>query len=212
MTKVQRPRDMSQLDYLWLYFGGYKVKNEQSEEPSDSVLLTEKSINEIVQGISNGYISQIQYREHPTDNSLSQIVGLSNTGEEVSIVDVPKEIHVKDFKIKEITQEDIDKGVEGVSIGTKVISLTLTNNEEFIVPMYSVSGGDTTSIQTRVVDGQIMSTLKIDSQNNSMSPIKIQEGENGIYGSILLSQKQDSIQITQESDGSLSGNIIWNDI
>lgn len=210
MNKVQRPRDMSQLDYLWLYFGGYKVKNEQSEEPSDSVLLTEKSINEIVQGISNGCISQIQYREHPTDNSLSQIVGLSNTGEEISIVDVPKEIHVKDFKIKEVTQEDIDKGVEGVSIGAKVISLTLTNNEEFIVPMYS--GGDTTSIQTRVVDGQIMSTLKIDSQNNSISPIKIQEGENGIYGSILLSQKQDSIQFTQESDGSLSGNIVWNDI
>lgn len=212
MNKVQRPRDMSQLDYLWLYFGGYKVKNEQSEEPSDSLLLTEKSINEIIQGISSGCISQIQYREHPTDNSLSQIVGLSNTGEEISIVDVPKEIHVKDFKIKEITQEDIDKGVEGVSIGAKVISLTLTNNEEFIVPIYSVFGGDTTSIQTRVVDGQIMSALKIDSQNNSMSPIKIQEGENGIYGSILLSQKQDSIQFTQESDGSLSGNIIWNNI
>jgi len=40
-NNIQRPHGMSQLDYLWVNFGGYKISNEASSIPQEDVILTE---------------------------------------------------------------------------------------------------------------------------------------------------------------------------
>lgn len=43
-----RPAGMSQLDYLWLNFGGYEVSNEVADLPREDVLVTEKALSTLV--------------------------------------------------------------------------------------------------------------------------------------------------------------------
>jgi hypothetical protein len=45
----QRPQGMSQLDYLWLNFGGKSIANETSPTPSEDIILSEKAVTALVQ-------------------------------------------------------------------------------------------------------------------------------------------------------------------
>ena len=48
MNTPQRPAGMSQLDYLWLNFGGRRIENEASTTPQEDVLLTEKALTKLI--------------------------------------------------------------------------------------------------------------------------------------------------------------------
>ena len=45
---IKRPQGMSQLDYLWLNFGGRRIENKASTTPQEDVLLTEKALTELI--------------------------------------------------------------------------------------------------------------------------------------------------------------------
>lgn len=85
-------------------------------------------------------ITQLIYRDHPEDTNKVQLVGLSSEGEELAVVDMPKEVHVYQVKTRLITQDDIDAGSQ-YPVGTLVLSIVLTNGEELLTSLPSGSTG-----------------------------------------------------------------------
>lgn len=206
---IQRPHGMSQLDYLWVNFGGYKVSNEASSIPKEDVILTEQALTDLIQKSTSGGITALTFREHPTKTDTMELIGTSINGSVLTIVEMPKEVHVKSFSHRTVTQTDIDNGVP-YPINSEVLSIVLTNGVEYLVSLEELNliirGGDTDTVSTNVTNGVVNSHLKIDSGNNSISVVEIKSNNNGIYSNLKISQKNTGLELTKEEDG-LSGKI-----
>lgn len=94
-----RPSDMSQLDYLWLNFGGKQVASELSDNPSDDKLLSEKAISALIKKIEGSGlgIAELRYDEDPLDPTMMRLTGMLPTGDPLTMVRIPKEVHVAGF-------------------------------------------------------------------------------------------------------------------
>lgn len=206
---IQRPHGMSQLDYLWVNFGGYKVSNEASSIPQEDVILTEQALTDLIQKSTSGGITALAFREHPTKTDTMELVGTSINDSVLTVVEMPKEVHVQSFSHRTVTQTDIDNGVP-YPINSEVLSIVLTNGTEYLVSLEELNlvirGGDTDTISTNVTNGVVNSHLKIDAGNNSISVVEIKSNSNGIYSNLKISQKSTGLELTKEEDG-LSGRI-----
>lgn len=206
---IQRPHGMSQLDYLWVNFGGYKVSNEASSIPQEDVILTEQALTDLIQKSTSGGITALTFREHPTKTDTMELIGTSINGSVLTVVEMPKEVHVQSFSHRTATQTDIDNGVP-YPINSEVLSIVLTNGTEYLVSLEELNlvirGGDTDTISTNVTNGVVNSHLKIDAGNNSISVVEIKSNSNGIYSNLKISQKSTGLELTKEEDG-LSGRI-----
>lgn len=206
---IQRPHGMSQLDYLWVNFGGYKVSNEASSIPQEDVILTEQALTDLIQKSTSGGITALTFREHPTKTDTMELIGTSINGSVLTVVEMPKEVHVQSFSHRTVTQTDIDNGVP-YPINSEVLSIVLTNGTEYLVSLEELNlvirGGDTDTISTNVTNGVVNSHLKIDAGNNSISVVEIKNNSNGIYSNLKISQKSTGLELTKEEDG-LSGRI-----
>lgn len=206
---IQRLHGMSQLDYLWVNFGGYKVSNEASSIPQEDVILTEQALTDLIQKSTSGGITALTFREHPTKTDTMELIGTSINGSVLTVVEMPKEVHVQSFSHRTVTQTDIDNGVP-YPINSEVLSIVLTNGTEYLVSLEELNlvirGGDTDTISTNVTNGVVNSHLKIDAGNNSISVVEIKSNSNGIYSNLKISQKSTGLELTKEEDG-LSGRI-----
>lgn len=206
---IQRPHGMSQLDYLWVNFGGYKVSNEASSIPQEDVILTEQALTDLIQKSTSGGITALTFREHPTKTDTMELIGTSINGSVLTVVEMPKEVYVQSFSHRTVTQTDIDNGVP-YPINSEVLSIVLTNGTEYLVSLEELNlvirGGDTDTISTNVTNGVVNSHLKIDAGNNSISVVEIKSNSNGIYSNLKISQKSTGLELTKEEDG-LSGRI-----
>lgn len=206
---IQRPHGMSQLDYLWVNFGEYKVSNEASSIPQEDVILTEQALTDLIQKSTSGGITALTFREHPTKTDTMELIGTSINGSVLTVVEMPKEVHVQSFSHRTVTQTDIDNGVP-YPINSEVLSIVLTNGTEYLVSLEELNlvirGGDTDTISTNVTNGVVNSHLKIDAGNNSISVVEIKSNSNGIYSNLKISQKSTGLELTKEEDG-LSGRI-----
>lgn len=206
---IQRPHGMSQLDYLWVNFGGYKVSNEASSIPQEDVILTEQALTDLIQKSTSGGITALTFREHPTKTDTMELIGTSINGSVLTVVEMPKEVHVQSFSHRTVTQTDIDNGVP-YPINSEVLSIVLTNGTEYLVSLEELNlvirGGDTDTISTNVTNGVVNSHLKIDAGNNSISVVEIKSNSNGIYSNLKISQKSTGLELAKEEDG-LSGRI-----
>lgn len=201
--KPPRPANMSQLDYLWTYFGGYSVSEEASTIPQNDVILTESAITKLISTSAGGGIVKLIYRNHPTNADLIQLVGANIDGTEITVVDMPKEVHVTNFGSSVVTSEDIDKGCP-FPIGTNVIALVLSNDKRFYFNLDAyivgsgISGVDTNTIRTKVVNGIISSDLKIKSTNNV---VEINSDKDGIFADLKISSQNTGVVIEKQDDG-----------
>lgn len=208
-NNIQRPHGMSQLDYLWVNFGGYKISNEASSIPQEDVILTEQALTDLIQKSTSGGITALTFREHPTKTDTMELIGTSINGSVLTVVEMPKEVHVQSFSHRTVTQTDIDNGAP-YPINSEVLSIVLTNGIEYLVSLEELNlvirGGDTDTISTNVTNGVVNSHLKIDAGNNSISVVEIKSNSNGIYSNLKISQKSTGLELTKEEDG-LSGRI-----
>lgn len=199
-----RPLDMSQLDYLWLNFGGFHVENEASAIPQEDVILTEQALTDLIQKSTSGGITTLTYKKHPTKDGVMQLVGTSLNGSELTVVEMPEEVHVSSFSHRKVTQTDIDNGVT-FPIDSEVLSIVLTNGKEFLVSLEELNliirGGETDTINTKVTNGVVNSHLKIDSGNNTLSVVEIKSSEAGIYANLKISQTNKGVEIFKADDG-----------
>lgn len=206
MTKL--PKGMSHLDYLWTYFGGYGVSNEPSDIPQEDILLTESAITKLISTSAGGGIVKLLYRNHPTNQDLIQLVGVNIDGTEITIVDMPKEIHVIDFGGSIVTSEDVDNGCP-FPIGTNVIRLILSNGNRFYFNLdkyiagSGIKGIDTDTISTKVLNGIISSEVKI--KPDSTSSVILKSDSSGLYADLKIKEENEGVILN--SDNGLSAAI-----
>lgn len=204
-----RPLDMSQLDYLWLNFGGFHVENEASAIPQEDVILTEQALTNLIQKSTSGGITTLTYKKHPTEEGVMQLVGTSINGSELTVVEMPEEVHVQSFSHRKVTQIDIDNGCQ-FPIDSEVLSIVLTNGDEFLVSLEELNlvirGGETDTINTKVTSGVVNSHLKIDSGNNTLSAVELKTSAEGIFANLKISPTQLGVELVKAEDG-LQGRI-----
>lgn len=202
---MARDNNMSQLDYLWTYFGKYKVSEQVSDNPSDENILTEKALLDFINAsiLSRKVVSTLLYRKSNKPNTM-EIVGVGTDGAEVTSIEVPAEVHVEKFEIRLITQEDIEKGSE-IPLDSKVLSLVLTNGTEFLVSLeqlnLEIQGYESDTIKTDVVNHVVKSDLKINKGNNTLSVVKIRTNNDGIWGDLEVSPKTTGVVLTKQVNG-----------
>lgn len=207
----QRPPNMSQLDYLWLNFGGREISSEVSPTPSDDVILSEKAVTELIKKLqkTGGGITSLMYDDDPLDPTQTRLTGLGIDGSIVTFTRMPKEVHVIGFVARKVTQEDIDNGFE-YPLGSDALVIIMSNGEEHLVSLAELNlvltGGETNSIYTDVKKGVISSELKIDKGNNELSVIKLKSGSQGVSASLELSDEDTGVNLTTE-DGKLKASI-----
>lgn len=199
-----RPANMSQLDYLWLNFGGRKIATEASTNPSDDVILSEKAITTLVQNLQNSgvYIADITFDEDPLDKSMMRLTMWSLNGSIIKTpIKIPKEVHVAGFVGRKATQADVDKGFK-YPVGSQLLSITLTNGDEFLLSLEElnlvITGSESETIINRVENGVVTSAVKIDRGNTEISAVKIKYTSNGIYANLEISDDQTGIELVRE--------------
>lgn len=203
MTKVvQRPQGMSQLDYLWLNFGGYQIGNSPSSTPQQNVILNELAVTSLIKNATNGGILNLQYKDHPTNSDLMQLVGTAIDGQVVSFVDIPKEVRVQSFTGRTVTQVDIDNGCK-YPHGSKVLSIVLTNGKEFLVDLNSLDlvlkGAETKTTISEVIDGKVYNHVKIDKV--SLSVIELKETSYGVSAHLNISPDKTGVKLSASTNG-----------
>ena len=214
MSKYARPAHMSQLDYLWTYYSDYSISNTTTDDPTQTVL-TEQGVIDLINNIvisANG-VSQLVYRQHPTATYLMQIVGLDLNGNELTSIDVPKEITIANFSDHIITSSDIDLGCP-FEIGTTVILLEQSDGTRYYINLdkyrTSISGSETDSIKVTVSDeGVISADLKTDNED---SVITLETGENGVKANLNVDSSGDTGIVLSTDDNILTAQLIWNTI
>ena len=199
-----RPSNMSQLDYLWLNFGGRQIANEVSPEPSENVLLSEKAITALVQNLQNSgvYISSLMYDEDPNDPSMMRLTAKSLDGSIITpVIKMPKEVHVAGFVGRRATQVDIDNGFK-YPVNSQLLAITLTNGEEFLVSLEElnlvITGGETDTIFNEVTKGVVKSDVKLDRGNNELSVVKLKTSSSGLYTHLEISEDNTGIELIKE--------------
>lgn len=202
---MARDNNMSQLDYLWTYFGKYKVSEQVSDNPSNENILTEKALLDFINAsiLSRKVVSTLLYRKSSKPDTM-EIVGVGTDGAEVTSIEVPAEVHVEKFEIRLITQEDIEKGSE-IPLDSKVLSLVLTNGTEFLVSLeqlnLEIQGYESDTIKTDVVNHVVKSDLKINKGNNTLSVVKIRTNNDGVWGDLEVSPKTTGVVLTKQVNG-----------
>ena len=202
---IKRPQGMSQLDYLWLNFGGRRIENEASTTPQEDVLLTEKALTELIQKSTKGGITSLLFDDDPLDSTMTRLTGQTLDGSIITVVKMPKEVHVVSFVGRKATQADVDNGFK-FPVGSKVLAITLSNGEELLVSLDElnlvISGGETDTIINEVGStGVVSSNLKLDKGNNTLSVVKLKTSNTGLYATLDLSQKNSGVVLSKEQDG-----------
>lgn len=177
-----RSPGQSQLDFLWVNYGG---PLEQDLIPSIDQL------QKLLNGLSDSSITNIRV----VNNKL---VGYNKNNEEVFSVDI-EDINKTptSFTKRYITQEDIDKGCT-YKKGTPVYSIVFSDNSELIAKIDEYQGEITNSIDIRVSDHIISGKLRV---NNDKSLVLLKETNDGIVGDLKISPNVESIELTRELEG-----------
>ena len=202
MNKNNRPQGMSQLDYLWLNYGGYQIGSTPSSIPQKNVILNELAVTSLIKNATNGGIMSLEYIDHPTDNNLIQLVGKSITGDTVTFVDMPKEVHVQSFVGREINSLDIANGCQ-YPLKTKVLSIVLTNGKEYLVNLNSLGlvlqGAETKTSISEIIDGKVYNHVKIDKV--SLSVVELKESSYGLSAQLNVSPDKTGVELVKADNG-----------
>lgn len=194
----KRPSGVSQLDSLWLALGGYQTSNQSEGQSKENILVTEQKLTETINEVTGGCISTLQFNEE-----TSQLIGTTSDGQQISIVNLPKEVHIVDFKVRNITQEDIDKGCT-YDLDTQVLSIKTSDNQEYVLSVKELNveilGSESDTISTRVIDGVVNSQLKINNGNNQLSTVELKTSSDGIYADIKIGET-DGVKLEKSSSG-----------
>lgn len=200
MSNIKRPQGMSQLDYLWLNYGDYKV-SEDYNESQNKIILTKKAVEQLITDSTNSLVKNVTL----VDNS---IITIDNIGNIVSSIPLPEQVGVSDFKVRIVTQEDIENGCEFPK-GANVISLKLSNGLEYLINLdqfgLTIKGGSTSTIDTVISNGIISSDLRINENLSKLSVVELNQNLNGVYAN-LKTENTPSVRFDL-SNGTLKANI-----
>lgn len=193
-----RPKGMSQLDWLWLNYKLFNVQNEASEVPSERVILTEQAITNLVRKATGGGITTLRFEENPDDTTTMRLMGQAVNGEVLTIVVIPKEEHIISFANRKVTQTDVDNGC-GYVAGTDVLAITTNLGKVYMVSLtdldLQISGGETDTVYSEVIKGVVTANVKIDSNNNTKSAVELKNTNKGLYTELKLDDASTGVKL-----------------
>lgn len=202
MNQNSRPRNMSQLDYLWTNYGGYQVGNTPSTTPQQNVILDELAVATMIKRATNGGVVYLEYKEDPTDESQMQLLGKAIDGQIVTFCNMPKEVHVQSFTKRVVTSKDRDNGCS-YPLNAVVLSIVLTNGKEFLVSLDSLDGvlkgAETKTTISEIIDGKVYTHVKINKQ--ALSVIELTESNYGLQAHINISPDKTGVQLVKGDNG-----------
>lgn len=202
MSNNKRPQGMSQLDYLWLNYGGYQIGSTPSSVPQKNIILDELAVTSLIKNATNGGIMSLSYKEHPTDSRLVQLIGRSVTGDLVTFVDMPKEVHVQSFVGREVNSLDIANGCK-YPLKTKVLSIVLSDGKEYLVDLNSLGlvlqGAETKTSISEIIDGKVYNHVKLD--KISLSVVELKETSYGLQAQLNISPDKTGVQLIKTDNG-----------
>lgn len=188
MGKIERDKGMSQLDYLWTYYGGYIIKKEDDQDNPQYFLLTENQIDDKIKNNTQSIFQNLPIKEVSSsyfiknDNgtikssislvyksNLIQLIGLDN--QVISTIDASS--FIKDGMVNNV---QLITNPYGQAEGTYIV-ITF-NTDSGLEPIYlNVTqlidiyvGGNGISIQNNQV------SIKLDTSSEEYLSIS----ENGI--------------------------------
>lgn len=206
MTKL--PRGMSQLDYLWTNFGNYKVSEGIQTPPDPNSLITEKTLVDTIKSETGSYITNLKLLDA---GDKLKLVGLSDSGEELTFVELDKENYLINAEVIRSTQEEIDNTICN-ELDIPLLVLTLKNGNKYYVNLdqFNYIGGETNSIKTTVLGKKISAHLKID--NTIETPIvDVKITDNGLKVDLTIKDQSDKQLKLVKTDNGLDTSFTWDD-
>ena len=206
MTRL--PRGMSQLDYLWTNFGNYKVSEGIQSPPDPNSLITEKTLVDAIKSETGSYITNLKLLDA---GDKLKLVGLSDSGEELTFVELDKENYLINAEVIRSTQEEIDNTICN-ELDIPLLVLTLKNGNKYYVNLdqFNYIGGETNSIKTTVLGKKISAHLKID--NSIETPIvDVKITDNGLKVDLTIKDQSDKQLKLVKTDNGLDTSFTWDD-
>lgn len=207
---MSRPKGMSQLDYLWTYFGNYKVSEGISNSPNEFSIVSEKVLDEYLKKYAGGIV-KLQLFEKENNSDKLELIGTSSNGETLTIVDLDKEDHLVDVKLVFSTQVEINNNITN-NLGEPLLVFTMKSGKSYYINMlqFQYIGGETTSIKTTITNNKIYAHLKIDNTLET-SVVDVKTTDSGIRIDLTLKdQSKDQLRLVKTTEG-LETKYTWDD-
>lgn len=206
------PAGMSQLDYLWKYFGNKKISTGVSKVPDPNSIVTEEVLNKALANHTDNNINQLKLVDSPYDNAKLQLLGVAPSGELLTIVDLDKEDHLQDIKLINSTLAEIERDMCD-ELDEPLLVLTMMSGKSYSVNLsqFKHIGVETKSIKTTVTGNRIAAQLKID-QSVETPVVDVKVTKDGLKVDLLLKEPEQGSQLKLiRTDDGLNTSYTWDD-
>lgn len=202
--EIQRPRNMSQLDYLWTTYGSYKVSNEVDTE-NDSIP-TSSAIRNYITPIGEG-ITELDSEE--IDGYKIKIIGKNPSGQEVSSIQIDSDTKISSFLRHVATQTDVDNGLANY-VGEHWLVLKTNTGMEYwaSVDDLFIRGQESDTIINQTEDGKISSSIKINNPIINKS-VDLKTSTSGLWADLVINPNTKSRTIIVKGDNGIECKFNW---
>jgi len=155
----RRVKGQSQLDYLWVTYGGLTVTNTETDKELDTTIPTYNLVRQLINKTSSTGISGITLdssnKLHIKDSEGNDI------GEPVDMsIFTAEGKTISNFGTAAISQEDIDNGCK-FPLGT-ICNFIQVGNTKY----YASANNSSDSIESYIEEGIVKSKIKVDNSSN----------------------------------------------
>lgn len=205
LKQAPRPQNMSQLDYLWTYFGSYEVSD--SLDTPNSIPTSEA----VKQFVTASEVGIVELGTEELSNNKIKIFGLDANGQELTSVQIDKDVKVVGFTRHKLTQEDVDNGIPGI-VGEEWLKLTNSDGSEFFVSLesFNIKGHETDTTITEVIDSVVSSTVKINNPTLTRT-VDIKATPHGIYADLVINPDTKSKVLVVKGKNGIECQFNWQD-
>ena len=202
--EIQRPRNMSQLDYLWTTYGSYKVSNEVDTE-NDSIP-TSSAIRNYITSIGES-ITELDSEE--IDGYKIKIIGKNPSGQEVSSIQIDSDTKISSFLRHVATQTDVDNGLANY-VGEHWLVLKTNTGMEYwaSVDDLFIRGQESDTIINQTEDGKISSSVKINNPIINKS-VDLKTSTSGLWADLVINPNTKSRTIIVKGDNGIECKFNW---
>lgn len=202
--EIQRPRNMSQLDYLWTTYGSYKVSNEVDTE-NDSIP-TFSAIRNYITSIGES-ITELDSEE--IDGYKIKIIGKNPSGQEVSSIQIDSDTKISSFLRHVATQTDVDNGLANY-VGEHWLVLKTNTGMEYwaSVDDLFIRGQESDTIINQTEDGKISSSVKINNPIINKS-VDLKTSTSGLWADLVINPNTKSRTIIVKGNNGIECKFNW---
>lgn len=202
--EIQRPRNMSQLDYLWTTYGSYKVSDEVDTE-NDSIP-TSSAIRNYITSIGEG-ITELDSEE--INGYKIKIIGKNPSGQEVSSIQIDSDTKISSFLRHVATQTDVDNGLANY-VGEHWLVLKTNTGMEYwaSVDDLFIRGQESDTIINQTEDGKISSSVKINNPIINKS-VDLKTSTSGLWADLVINPNTKSRTIIVKGDNGIECKFNW---